>query len=591
MRCSWLASRPSAPPGSTLTTAASIESIRVLDLARRPSATARFSWPVGGVRVEADHELARDRLAGAVHGTLRSAPNAASAVRARRAATRPASAAKRMAQRRLHWTRTLGIWSHDRRPRAPASSAATLIGDMSTDAIRARRGVAPAPALLEPAARVLAMLSGGADSVCLVHALARARSGPEASRRCTSTTACAPRPTRTSASASSSASGSACRCACERVQLAPERATSRPQAREARYAAAEAVRAARGAATSIATGHTATDQVETVLYRLVILARPPGAAGHARRAAAASSGRCSTCHGADTRAYCREAGLAWREDETNADRALRAQPAAARRPAGAAGDPPGRRARTSSRPPTQLSEEAELLERAVDEALGAAGAGGQPPAVEAARLRELAPALRRLLLRRLAEQAAGAPLPLAPERRARRSSASPRAAAAASLDLGGGRAGGLRVRRAPLPARADAGSARAGRAGRARPLPLRRLGAGRAELAEPAARSSARSTSRCSMPRRSPASSRCAAGARAIACARWASAARKSLQDLFTDRKVPRSLRRRLPVVESGRRDRLGRRASRSRSASRSTPDDSRVGGPASSARPTSGVA
>ena len=34
----------------------------------------------------------------------------------------------------------------------------------------------------------------------------------------------------------------------------------------------------------------------------------------------------------------------------------------------------------------------------------------------------------------------------------------------------------------------------------------------------------------------------------------------KSLQDLFTDRKVPRALRHSLPVVESERRDRLGGR-------------------------------
>ena len=48
------------------------------------------------------------------------------------------------------------------------------------------------------------------------------------------------------------------------------------------------------------------------------------------------------------------------------------------------------------------------------------------------------------------------------------------------------------------------------------------------------------------------ASSSSAPGARATGCARSASAARKSLQDLFTDRKVPRSLRRTLPVVTSG---------------------------------------
>ena len=45
------------------------------------------------------------------------------------------------------------------------------------------------------------------------------------------------------------------------------------------------------------------------------------------------------------------------------------------------------------------------------------------------------------------------------------------------------------------------------------------------------------------------ASSWSAPGARATACGRWAWSGTKTLQDLFTDRGVPRSLRHRLPVV------------------------------------------
>ena len=63
-------------------------------------------------------------------------------------------------------------------------------------------------------------------------------------------------------------------------------------AREARYAAAERLRAERGAAW-IATGHTRTDLAETMLYRL---ASSPGRAGAARPAGAAgppASARCS----------------------------------------------------------------------------------------------------------------------------------------------------------------------------------------------------------------------------------------------------------------------------------------------------------
>src|SRR5207248_275265 len=61
-----------------------------------------------------------------------------------------------------------------------------------------------------------------------------------------------------------------------------------------------------------------------------------------------------------------------------------------------------------------LRDEHEVLEQAVDEAVREAGAGGSPPSVEIARLARLPAALRRLVLRRLAEQAAGAPVPLGP---------------------------------------------------------------------------------------------------------------------------------------------------------------------------------
>ena len=69
----------------------------------------------------------------------------------------------------------------------------------------------------------------------------------------------------------------------------------------------------------IATGHTATDQVETVLYRLV---SSPG-----RRALSGCSPRSGRLirplldvTSDQTRDYCRGRGLEWREDETNLDR-------------------------------------------------------------------------------------------------------------------------------------------------------------------------------------------------------------------------------------------------------------------------------
>src|SRR5262249_4980645 len=85
-------------------------------------------------------------------------------------------------------------------------------------------------------------------------------------------------------------------------------------AREVRYAEAERVAAERDAL--IAVGHTATDQVETVLFRL---ASSPG-----RRALLgmpARSGRIIRplleMAREETAAYCRAHDLAWREDSSN----------------------------------------------------------------------------------------------------------------------------------------------------------------------------------------------------------------------------------------------------------------------------------
>src|SRR5205823_2916305 len=67
-----------------------------------------------------------------------------------------------------------------------------------------------------------------------------------------------------------------------------------------------------------AAAHTASDQAETVLYRLAV---SPG--GRALLGMAPRRGRLVRplleAGGEDTREYCRERGLSWREDPTNAD--------------------------------------------------------------------------------------------------------------------------------------------------------------------------------------------------------------------------------------------------------------------------------
>jgi tRNA(Ile)-lysidine synthase len=177
-------------------------------------------------------------------------------------------------------------------------------------------------------------------------------------------------------------------------------------AREVRYRAAE--RRALEADALISTGHTASDQVETILYRL---AASPG-----RRALlgmAASEGRLVRpllgVTREQTAAYCEARGLSWREDESNQD----AQYARTRVRYGLV---PALRAvhpaaeanvlRTAS----LLREETELLDGLVADELA------RGPSITIARLGELPAALARLIVIRLAEQAAGTYVPQAGER-------------------------------------------------------------------------------------------------------------------------------------------------------------------------------
>ncbi len=177
-------------------------------------------------------------------------------------------------------------------------------------------------------------------------------------------------------------------------------------ARELRYA--EANRLAERSDALIATGHTASDQLETILYRL---AASPG-----RRALlgmVAGEGRLirpllgvSREH---TAAYCRERGLRWREDASNDDpQYARARVRGSLVPALRSIHPAaeGNVLRTAA----LLREETELLERLVDDEL--AGAAG----VSVERLRELPAALARMVVVRLAEDATGSYVPQAGDR-------------------------------------------------------------------------------------------------------------------------------------------------------------------------------
>jgi tRNA(Ile)-lysidine synthase len=174
-------------------------------------------------------------------------------------------------------------------------------------------------------------------------------------------------------------------------------------AREVRYR--EADRVARGNDALVATGHTASDQVETILYRL---AASPG-----RRALlgmVASEGRLVRpllgVTREQTTAYCEARGLAWREDCSNEDQryartrvrqnlleALRAVHPAAEA--------------NVLRTAELLRAETQLLDALVREEL----AGASSIAIE--QLERLPVALARMVVVRLAEEAAGTYVPQA----------------------------------------------------------------------------------------------------------------------------------------------------------------------------------
>jgi len=194
--------------------------------------------------------------------------------------------------------------------------------------------------------------------------------------------------------------------ALDAVRAAPGSGNLQAWARELRYEQAQ--RRAEERDALIATGHTASDQVETILYRL---AASPGR--RALQGMAASEGRLIRpllgITREQTASYCRERRLSWREDESNEDeRFARARVRHRLVPALRAVHPAAES--NVLRTARLLREETELLDGLVDEEL--AGRDG----IAIARLRELAPALARMVVVRLAEDAAGAYVPQAGDR-------------------------------------------------------------------------------------------------------------------------------------------------------------------------------
>ncbi|HYG96348.1 MAG TPA: tRNA lysidine(34) synthetase TilS [Solirubrobacterales bacterium] len=245
---------------------------------------------------------------------------------------------------------------------------------------------------------LVAMLSGGRDSVCMLDLAVRARGGGEV------------RALHVNYGLRPEADADEGHCAelCRRlgVDLRVER-PRRPEgagnlqswAREQRYAAAAGLAEESGGL--IVTGHTADDQVETILYRLASSPSRRALLGMRPKDGRLVRPLLGTSR-EETTAYCEQRDLPWRDDPSNEEAGYRRN--LLRRdliPELTKIHPAARE--NVLRTAALLREEAELLDSLVDAELE----GGT---ISQQRFVGLHPALRRLVLQRLADEAAGRPV-------------------------------------------------------------------------------------------------------------------------------------------------------------------------------------
>lgn len=284
--------------------------------------------------------------------------------------------------------------------------------------------------LLPPGRPVVAMLSGGRDSVCLLDLVTRLLGAD-------SVTALH---VNYGLRDDSDADEEHCAALCARLGVALEiERPLRPEgpgnlqawARDTRYAAA--ARLAEESDGLIATGHTADDQVETILYRLASSPSRRALLGmrpHDGRLVRPLLGFTR----AETTAYCEERDLPWRDDPSNEG------PAYARNRvrhglAAALAEVHPAAAQNVLRTAELLRDEAEVLDALVAAELDG-GNGAARDTIELERLAELPPALRRLVVQQLADRAAGRPVAGAANHA--EEVAALRRTGTAMLDLGGG---------------------------------------------------------------------------------------------------------------------------------------------------------
>jgi tRNA(Ile)-lysidine synthase len=283
--------------------------------------------------------------------------------------------------------------------------------------------------LLPTGTPVVAMLSGGRDSVCLLDLVVRLL-GADA------VTAVH---VNYGLRDDSNLDEEHCTALCSRLGVALElERPRRPEgpgnlqswARDTRYAAA--ARLALGEGATIATGHTADDQVETILYRLASSPSRRALLGMRERDGSLARPLLGFTR-AQTTAYCEERGLTWRDDPSNAEGGY-ARNRVRHGLAAALAEVHPAAARNVLRTAALLRDEAEVLDALVDSELGANGS--DRGTIELSRLAGLPPALRRLVVQRLADRAAGRPVPGAANHADQ--VAALRRTGTAMLDLGGG---------------------------------------------------------------------------------------------------------------------------------------------------------
>lgn len=169
-------------------------------------------------------------------------------------------------------------------------------------------------ALLPPGEPVLAMVSGGADSVCLMHLLAEIHDGPLGVL--TIDHGLRPESAEECAAVVHAARDLGIEAVVERLGL-PSGSAAQERAREARIASALR-HAAAGGYSRIATGHTASDQAETILFRLARGTGRSGALGMAPRRESFIR-PLLVLSAAEIRAWCDRRGLAVVRDPSNTD--------------------------------------------------------------------------------------------------------------------------------------------------------------------------------------------------------------------------------------------------------------------------------